>query len=755
MGSISNALATAFRNYITDGVPASGAYKPDKRVIRDVGQVIEQAISNVALGSLISATYVDKATIDDSLLPVDQTIALVYADPLTENNDLYVKVGASGSGYWQNTGAIYGIVTGLFTPYVAAAALSAGAALLSEGNAAASAAAAAEAAGFAEEFSGPSYADTTAGVAATAAGHFFRTPIGTTPETYNRYERTSTNPFYKLVAPLITAATLAATTGAALVGWIQEGANAVLRNIRDKLRETVTPMDFGAAGDANPDDNTAGTDDTAAVQRCFTYAATKKGVAVDLAGRFYKVQWVRIPERGEGRRWFVYGRGGGFVNPATSTSEAPCLYHSTLAASGAATRTYQYSDGVTLDSVNFCGGGYGVGYAHMIAGHLHHANCSFQNLEDGLLTIGVAGCVGLQPRALYCKRAFHAPRKTEYVFTAGYTEEVSRGWADGYSLRGGSITKCVRGLLHKGSDNEGVVSVTHMVWGAAEQSYVELWGLFKGVEIAHNWCEYTKAEAGTGNAVADCIRLYRFDGADTGGESAGQNSIHHNNFFFSAPSSVGGIPTYRIRRVIDARVNCHIHSNTFTCATGGLYDCIIYNAIGSSGTPIAIANLTPTITASLTASGFLAFADADLAQFGDVQSVLYMQHDNGKTYLLTWHNQPIAGSQNYDVRAFTTVYSGQFAPVSAQWGVKTSHLNRVAPVGIACDFTTNVTGLAAPAGTVKVWSGLNGGVVNEAGAGTGGLTLIERNTFQNIDMRLVFASTNSGRYIMRHNIKRT
>lgn len=516
----------------------------------------------------------------------------------------------------------------------------------------------------------------------------------------------------------------------------------------------VRPQMFGARGDANPDNPAAGTNDSVAVQNALNYLALFPGKALALGGDFFKIQNVRIPARAEGRRWFIYGEGGGFVNPATATSESPCLFHSSLAASGDAARTYEYSDGVTLNDVNFHGGGYGVGYAHLIAGHLHHENCSFQKLEDGLLTIGVAGIAGTRPRALLCKRAFHAALKADYAFTAGYTQEVSTGWNDGYFIRGGSITKCERGLVHKGSTSEGVVGIHDMIWTFADLSYVETYGLFKAVDVSHNWCEYTKADA-SGAAVADCIRFWRSTGADVGGESAGQFSVHHNNFFFTAATPVGGVNTYAVRRCIDARVNCHVYENAFTCSTGGLVDVIIYNSIGSSGTPIAKASITPNSLTTFNTSGVVGFADADLAQFGDVQSILYMLHDNGKSYILTWKNQPSVGTQNYDVHAFSSIYSPQFAAVSAQWGVKTSQTLRTAPVGISCDFSVNVTGLTAPVGAVSVWSGINGGVVDASGNGTGGLITIERNTCQNIDMRLFYAQTNSGRYVMRDNIKRT
>jgi hypothetical protein len=57
--------------------------------------------------------------------------------------------------------------------------------------------------------------------------------------------------------PNSLAAALAAATGALLVGFIQAGVGAVFRWIRDKLRETVSPEDFGAVGDGVADDSAA------------------------------------------------------------------------------------------------------------------------------------------------------------------------------------------------------------------------------------------------------------------------------------------------------------------------------------------------------------------------------------------------------------------------------------------------------------------------------------------------------------------
>ena len=70
------------------------------------------------------------------------------------------------------------------------------------GRAQSAAAAAQTSARFAEEFSGPAYADIAAGEAATTEGQFFRVPVGTTPETYTRYQRTASGSVE--AAPLAT-----------------------------------------------------------------------------------------------------------------------------------------------------------------------------------------------------------------------------------------------------------------------------------------------------------------------------------------------------------------------------------------------------------------------------------------------------------------------------------------------------------------------------------------------------------------------
>jgi hypothetical protein len=70
-------------------------------------------------------------------------------------------------------------------------------------------------------------------------------------------------------------------TAASTTDFLQSGTGAVVRNFRDKLRETVSVKDFGAVGDGV-------TDDTAAIQAAFNYATSGR-IAQGVSGETYRI----------------------------------------------------------------------------------------------------------------------------------------------------------------------------------------------------------------------------------------------------------------------------------------------------------------------------------------------------------------------------------------------------------------------------------------------------------------------------------
>lgn len=67
-----------------------------------------------------------------------------------------------------------------------------------------------------------------------------------------------------------------------ILRFLQAGTGAVYRWVSDKLRERVSPEDFGAVGDGV-------TDDYAALMRAFTYASSVRGVVVSTPGNDYAI----------------------------------------------------------------------------------------------------------------------------------------------------------------------------------------------------------------------------------------------------------------------------------------------------------------------------------------------------------------------------------------------------------------------------------------------------------------------------------
>lgn len=85
--------------------------------------------------------------------------------------------------------------------------------------------------------------------------------------------------------------TAGASTGSALVGFLQAGAGAVNRTAQAKLRETLSVTDFGAVGDGSTDDYAA---ITAAMAAC---SATGGGVVAFPTGHYVVSQTLIVPDR--------------------------------------------------------------------------------------------------------------------------------------------------------------------------------------------------------------------------------------------------------------------------------------------------------------------------------------------------------------------------------------------------------------------------------------------------------------------------
>jgi hypothetical protein len=94
---------TVFRDYETNGVPSSGARKPKKREIRQWGKMVEQ-LSSVGV---ISGGFLTRAALFANLNYPAAAAAAVWADDNADYNGIYLKSGASGSGSWTYTRALW------------------------------------------------------------------------------------------------------------------------------------------------------------------------------------------------------------------------------------------------------------------------------------------------------------------------------------------------------------------------------------------------------------------------------------------------------------------------------------------------------------------------------------------------------------------------------------------------------------------------------------------------------------------------
>lgn len=148
----------------------------------------------------------------------------------------------------------------------------------------------------------------------------------------------------------ITAASLAASNGSSLVGYIDPNLGAVLQTQQSKIRKMeVTPFDFGGIGDGVADD-------TAAVISCF--ASTSRNIS--LAGGVWKVSST-INSTLANRR--ISGHGGSLTS---ATADLTCL-----SISGANTHV-----SIDIDGNNKIAKG-----VYVTANNCIVENCNFKNIK--------------------------------------------------------------------------------------------------------------------------------------------------------------------------------------------------------------------------------------------------------------------------------------------------------------------------------------------------------------------------------------
>ncbi|WP_217568808.1 hypothetical protein [Mesorhizobium sp. GbtcB19] len=89
---------TVWRDFVTDGVPASGNWKPQKKDARQWGAWIEGVVTAfTSNGGLI---YTSLAAMNADLTPGANSSAWVVGDATVANNGIYRKIGATGTGSW-------------------------------------------------------------------------------------------------------------------------------------------------------------------------------------------------------------------------------------------------------------------------------------------------------------------------------------------------------------------------------------------------------------------------------------------------------------------------------------------------------------------------------------------------------------------------------------------------------------------------------------------------------------------------------
>lgn len=107
-------LKQAFRDYVADGVPASGEYEPLKAAIRIAFDKLGTEIASVGSGLI---RYETKSALDEDTGQPDGALAYVWGDGTAENNTVYQSDG----GVWSEATWYFDAVAGVVQPLVDAA----------------------------------------------------------------------------------------------------------------------------------------------------------------------------------------------------------------------------------------------------------------------------------------------------------------------------------------------------------------------------------------------------------------------------------------------------------------------------------------------------------------------------------------------------------------------------------------------------------------------------------------------------------
>ncbi len=91
-----------WRDFITDGIPSSGNWRPKKSDIRAWGAWLESFLA--AIGANSGSVFQTRAALFADLAHVANSMAWVLDDATTAYNGIYQKIGSSGAGSWVRVG---------------------------------------------------------------------------------------------------------------------------------------------------------------------------------------------------------------------------------------------------------------------------------------------------------------------------------------------------------------------------------------------------------------------------------------------------------------------------------------------------------------------------------------------------------------------------------------------------------------------------------------------------------------------------